>query len=474
MSGIEQLYDLDIDAAIKTFDSVCYVAPTDPRGYFFRSLVDYSLYTLTRDKQQIEAFLERSRKVISVCEDILDKDKNSAITRLFLGTTYFYRGLAYQVDGSILKAVTDGKKGLSNLEEAAREDSSLYDAQFGIGLSRCLMTRLPKSLSWVLGILGFKGDAEKGLHLLNLAADKGIYTRNEATLYLAQFLSQEQRFDEALKYLDRLLARYPNNTLFLTMICGIQYRQNKLEEALSSAKKVVQISSKRKQYGDRYIYGTLGNIYFGMDDFASAKENYELLLQKTQNKARISNYTYYRLAASAEIMGDHARAVAVCRSMEKVDQKERANDGYYYRRGQELIQSPMKEAGILLIKANNELGLKKYGIALELYWDALKKSSEDVDLRAASLYGVQQVYFQQEKYSEVVTFSGQLLGLVPSKERWLIPHGYFTLAQSYSKLGKISESIEAFKKIGDYEDYDFHENLEARVKSELEKLGKSG
>jgi len=164
VEGIDQLYNLEFDKSERTFEEVIRIAPDDPRGWFFKSMVHFYVFQLTRNRR----------------ETMADNDPNDLNAKFYLGGIYGYRGLAYQRDGSVLSGVWDGRKGYNLLREAATGVHRSVDAQLGFGLFSYLISRIPRSYSWVLGLLGFEGDREGGLAMIKVAADSGVYTRTEA------------------------------------------------------------------------------------------------------------------------------------------------------------------------------------------------------------------------------------------------------------------------------------------------------
>jgi tetratricopeptide (TPR) repeat protein len=469
--GIHQMYNLEIENAEQAFDSVSRMAPGDPRGPFFASILHMFLYGLSRSDDEYNQFFTHSERVIEICEQLLEQNENNATAKFYLGGIYGYRGLAYQMNNSMLNAVKDGRKGFDYLEEAVRTDTSLYDAQMGFGLFRYLVAKVPKTYRWILNVIGFSGDLEGGLTSLRLAAEKGVYTRTEAKLYLWQFLTNEHRNDEALRYMHELLREYPENSLFATLYSSWNMRSNNFDEALVWAKKAEEINGRKKvKVGEEFIYSTLGGIYYTKGEFALARQNYELFFQKLQNREYTSNFIAYRFAVSCELSGDRARGMEVCRQMKNVSDRDRAMDTYYARRGRELLEAPLTEADILLIKAGNESALKEYGPALRLFSEAAQKAGSDVDLEARALYGMQQMYYEQRDDNGVIALSPRLFALRPNQEQWLIPHGYFKLGQAYVRQGRIAEARASFEAISRFDEYDFQTSLENRAEEELKKL----
>lgn len=470
--GINQLYSLQVEDAMRAFDSVSRMAPGDPRGPFFESMVQFYLYGLTRDEQHLTTFLEQSEKVIDVCERLLDQNEHDTKTKFYLGGIYGYRGLAYQTSGSILRAARDGRKGYILLEEAVREDPELYDAQMGFGLFRYLLAKLPRSMGWILSLLGFSGDLEGGLNSLRLAAERGIYTRTEAKLFLAQFLFTEGRQDTALRYLNELRQEYPENTLFLVLYASWQNRLHNLNEALVAARTAMEMNDRKKiRYGEELVHSTLASVYFTLNDFQNAKTYYLLYLHAARSNEWTPNMTYFRAGVACEVAGDRASAVESYGRMKEMNDKDRPGDSYYYRRGQELIRRRLTRAEILIVMAGNELSQKMYDSALVKYNQALENADGNADFQARALYGIQQTECEAEKFTDAVETSTRLLALKPTTETWLIPHAWCKLGQAYARLGRTAEARSAFDKVGEYDDFDFQVSLKAQVEEELKKLG---
>lgn len=468
--GIYQLYNLEIDEAIQSFDSVSRIAPADPRGPFFQSIVHFYLYGLNREEKELKTFLDESEHVIEICERLLDGNENDATTKFYLGGIHGYRGLAHHANGSYLKAAQEGRKGYLLLEEAISINPKLYDAQMGFGLFRYLLAKLPKSMRWILSALGFSGDLEGGLRSLRLAAEKGTYTRTEAKLFLAQFMFAEGKRDTAVQLLNELRRQYPENTLFLVLYSFWQHRLDNLDEALTAARAAIELNNRKKiKYGEELAYSTLGSIYFTKNDFANAATNYRFYMQMTRNDERTPNRTFYRAALAMEIVGDRNAAVALYKKIRAADNPDRLWDARQYRRAKELITRPLTESEILIIKGENEFALDRYDASSALYEEALR-TTNNVELQARALYGMQQAQYEAKRYAESVESANRLVALKPSSEAWTIPHGWYRLGLAYDRLGRVADARKAFEQVREFDDYDMQERLEERTAEELARL----
>ena len=475
LRGIDRLYNMKIDEAAATFDSVRKMAPGDPRGYFFGSMVHFWLYTLTRDEKEYRTFLEKSDDVITVCERLLDANDRDAVSLFYLGGMYGYRGLAHQAHNSMFKAVTDGRKGYLSLKDAVKLKPDLYDAQMGFGLFNYLVAKVPKSLSWVLSIIGFSGDAEGGLAMVRNAAEHGVYTRTEARFYLSQFLFSEQKSEQALPILDTLMAEYPDNPLFVVTYASWQSRLGNTGVALRAALRAVEINRRcRVRYGEEFVYSTLGAIYYALNDFVSSRSNLEEYVRRAASEDYITNWTYYRLAVAQEMSGDRAAALGTYRRLKSVNDRDRANESYLYRIALRRVREPITPAEALLIRGGNDLGRKAYDSAETLYRQVLEPGGTDADIRGRALIGLQQLYIAREDYPSALRVGEVLTGLKPDKETWLVPQGLLQLGATLEKLGRMKDARTAYEKVLEYDDYDFQKSLEEKARKEISRLKASG
>ena len=469
MRGLDQLYSLNINQALAEFDSVSRMAPGDPRGPFFESMVHFYLYGLSLNQKELDLFFEKSEHVIGICETLLDQNENDATTKFYLGGIYGYRGLAYQSSGSILKAVRDGRKGYLYLEDAVRQDSTLYDAQMGFGLFRYLIAKLPKSMSYLLNLLGFGGDLEGGLQSLRMAAERGVYTRVEARLFLSQFLFNEGRPDTAMQYVRELCAKYPTNTLFFVLYASWENRLGNIDLAFPAALKAMDLNKRNSvTYGEALIYSTLGSVYFTKNMFDSARVYYRKYMAMTTSDERTPNYTFLRAGEACEIAGDRAAAMEFYKRMR--EPHDRTWDTRNYRRGQQLLQRPLSPAETRLIMAGNESVQKHFDRSAEMYREALREAASDVDLQLQALYGLQQVQFDSGRLDDAVGTSRKILSLTPTVETWIIPHAWFRLGLIYEKQGKLADARDALESVSRYDGYEFQSRLEQEVKEQLGKL----
>ncbi|MCI0706726.1 MAG: DUF3808 domain-containing protein [Ignavibacteriae bacterium] len=456
--GIDELYNLQMDLAERTFNEVIRMAPDDPRGYFFKAMIHFWVFTLNKEEKEFDAFFALTDTVINICDKLLERDKNDVYATFFLGGAYGYRGIAYQRNGSLLKAAWDGRKGYSYLKDAIALKPDLHDAQMGFGMFSYLVGKVPKSYRWLLNILGFSGDIEGGLASLKQAAEKGTYTRTEAAFLLAQFLNVEHREEEGRAYMLKLIDQYPENALFLVTFAQWEYRDERIASAVEAAEKVIAISERRKlEFGDEFAYSVLGNCYYVKNDFARAVKNFEMYLEKIDNKDNVTNNVYVRLGTSYEALGNREKAIAAYKQARLVEDSQWQNR--HFQTAQARIRTPLSNMDLMLIKADNTASLKEYQSAIRMYRDVLK-ANPNVDQSATAMYGMVEAQYDLEQYEQSIQTALELVKLQPMNETSLIPNGYYRLGLAYAKLGKVEDARRAFEAVSRYKNYDGQSRLE--------------
>jgi tetratricopeptide (TPR) repeat protein len=472
MRGINHLYNLEMEEARMAFDSVNTMAPGDPRGKFFRSMTHFWTYTLKNDGREFARFMNQSDTVVDICDLLLEQNPKDAVAMFYLGGIHGYRGLAQQLNGSVLNAVLEGRKGYGYLEDAVRLRPDLSDAQMGFGMFRYFVAKVPRGFGWIANLLGFEGDLEGGLESLRAAATNGIYTKTEATFYLAQFLYSEHRQNEAFALMKPLLLRYPENTLFYVLYASWLSRDNRLDEALEALRRASAINARKTiKYGEEFIYSTRATIEYTRNDFASARDDYALFLEKIAQREKIPAVTYYRIAVTREVLGDRAGALAMCREIEKASGRGGWNESYFQRKGRELSEQSLRAAEILIIRGGNASTRKDFDSAVVHYRQAVDAAANDPDLRARALYGLQQALFEKGNDTAAIAAGREVVSLRPAIETWTVPHAWFQLARSFGRIGQRAEGLEALRKAEEFDDYDFQQSLEGRLEAEKKKLG---
>ena len=470
LKGIHQLYNMDLDKSLETFRQVSLMAPADPRGHFFEAMVAFWKFSLLGKQDEYDHFLALSDTVIDVCDAVLDRDDNNALAHFFLGGIYGYRGMASRSQGSMVRAVLDGRKGYIHLQDAVRINPTLYDAQMGLGIFEYLIAKAPHSLAWLLTTIGFPGNIDEGLAALQLAAEKGTYAATEAKFFLGLFLFNEHREADAFKYMNDLTTEYPENILFVLNEATMYRRRGNLDSALALSNRAMAINATRSvHYGEEFGYSTLASVQFALNDFANARQNYALYMEKVANKSLITNWILYRYGVCQEIMGDRAGAVKTYRMAREV-QDEPSWEVRSSRLCKLRAEIPLSKGDIDVLMAGNLIDRKLYDQADSLLDLALQRTDNDDDTKAEACYERAEFQFAKGDNSAVVATCSSVMKLDIKHETWIPPQSWFLAGLAYAKMGRKAEAMDALRKVKTFDDYENQSSLEHRVDEELKKL----
>jgi tetratricopeptide (TPR) repeat protein len=123
-----------------------------------------------------------------------------------------------------LAAARDGKRIHDGLQTAIRLDASLGDPYFGLGLYHyyaAIAPRAARILSMLLFLPG--GDRAGGLREMEQTRSRGMLLRGEADYQLHLiYLWYERQHATALRLIEGLQTRYPNNPVFYLRLADVQ------------------------------------------------------------------------------------------------------------------------------------------------------------------------------------------------------------------------------------------------------------
>jgi tetratricopeptide (TPR) repeat protein len=138
---------------------------------------------------------------------------------------------AATIQGSVRAAFGSAREAYNAHERVMELDKRRHDAGLIVGTYRYLIAGMALPMRLVAYAAGFGGGREKGIALVQEAADYDGENRTDARVALVLLYNRERRYDEALKQLDRLRAEYPRNRLFWLETGGTLLRAGRHADA---------------------------------------------------------------------------------------------------------------------------------------------------------------------------------------------------------------------------------------------------
>jgi tetratricopeptide (TPR) repeat protein len=216
--GLDLLYNMQFEEARAVFNQIDERYPDHPVGPFLKGLnVWWKILLDLPDTSHDETFYRQMNEVIARCDEILDEHPDHFDATFFKGAALGFRGRLRSNRHSWIKAAYDGKRAIGYVRDVAQRAPENNDYVFGKGMYDYYAAIIPeeypvsKTVMWMMP----SGDKDRGLSLIQRAAEKGWYIRTEATYFLTQiYYLYESDFTRAREYVTDLRRRHPKNSYF--------------------------------------------------------------------------------------------------------------------------------------------------------------------------------------------------------------------------------------------------------------------
>ena len=223
LKGIDMAYNDNLLPALKYFKELEKEYPDNPAPLFLQMAsiekiqVDYMSDYLENE------FGKTAEKATRITERYITLNPSSADGYFFLGGIQGYYGLHVYRMGHKMGVFMEGLKAIKNLKKAYDLDPTLWDTYYGLG---CYYYWKAAKAPFLYFLQSSRDhDRQEGLEMLKMAAEKGLYGKMEARSALIRSLLNEERYDEALKYVEEGLAGYPRWVAMLRFRQEIHFHQ---------------------------------------------------------------------------------------------------------------------------------------------------------------------------------------------------------------------------------------------------------
>ncbi|PAU95708.1 hypothetical protein CK503_01210 [Aliifodinibius salipaludis] len=235
-NGIDAFYRTDWIEASSVFRELQQKKPGDSRAYFFEAMIPFwEYYFGNNSSQAADQFLKRSQQAIEISKNQLNKNSSDTTMVLMLSGLYGYRSLVAAAEQNYKEALESGMTGFKYTRQLLELNADDPKALIGKGMFYYMAGSVPNGLKWAANMIGMSADMQEGFDALEKAAKSDSYVRNDAQMILAYLYEREGQDKKALKHLEALSARYPENIIF-------QYNRARLLE------KTDQLTLAREKY----------------------------------------------------------------------------------------------------------------------------------------------------------------------------------------------------------------------------------
>ena len=264
-SGLEALYNIDYDKALRDFKEIQQLYPNHPGGpqllaarLWIKTLYESrrlqaslynseSFYTNGDDKVDpkiVEEFRSLTREAKRHSEAKLKQHPKNIEALDFLANTEGLKAsFAEAVERRHYAALRDGNDAVSHHRNILKLDPTYIDAQLTIGLYEYVVGSLPLPIKLIAGVTGYRGSKKRGLAMLEQVAKEGRWAQDDAKTVLVLLYTREKRYSDVLTITRELSAKYPRNYLFrletadaLVSVAGVKRKEKDLAGAVQAEK----------------------------------------------------------------------------------------------------------------------------------------------------------------------------------------------------------------------------------------------
>ncbi|MBI4639986.1 MAG: hypothetical protein HY731_04795, partial [Candidatus Tectomicrobia bacterium] len=189
LKGLELLYNAEFEKGREQCARVISFDPSHPVGPFCKAIAYWR--EMRREKKnpdKLKSFELSIDETIGKARAFLKGKEHEATAYFFLGAAYGFRGLLYGSQRKWLFAYINGRRGKEFLEKTLEIDPEYYDAYLGLGMYNYTLARLPSRMKVLSFLLMIKGNEDEAIRQLRVSMEKGVYTRTEAKVFLADAL----------------------------------------------------------------------------------------------------------------------------------------------------------------------------------------------------------------------------------------------------------------------------------------------
>lgn len=249
----------------------------------------FSVQPSKRDDIHIKKMVEATTPITDKEDEIIASGHSEDI--LMLGGCFGFQSMAEYLRKNRFAALSGASKANELLEELYEKDTTAVDALFGIGIYNYALSKPPKVLRFILSVVGYSGDYERGLRYLKRVAKEGIHTNIQSLLFLINH-SLYDRTKYAFVY--PLLTQFPEE--FKTTPMYI-YKKLQLEYHLGMYQEVVEtFNLLDKSRTPSYVYNrsllVRSQAYIALNQLEPAFNDLETL---SFTKDRFRGGVYYDL-----------------------------------------------------------------------------------------------------------------------------------------------------------------------------------
>jgi tetratricopeptide (TPR) repeat protein len=308
--SINSMYNFDFATAERDFAVIMYQYPEHPLPDFLMAVGYWWRIEINVDNKRYDnIFIQYLDRANAKAKKMLDQNPRNKEAAFFLAAGYGFQGRLYSERKSWTKATFAGKNALNYMEMSRGEEEFNPELLLGDALFNYFSVWIPENYPLLKPILALfpKGNKKLGLTQLEKVASNAFYTRVEAQYFLFRLYgSEEKRPEDALRIVEYLHEKFPNNPYFHRSYARYLYTTGKWTQAMQESLDILN-RIEQKQFGyeatsGRYAAFYLGEYYYRIGNRIEAKRYYSKTVTiGEESETQESGYYLYALISLGKI-----------------------------------------------------------------------------------------------------------------------------------------------------------------------------
>jgi tetratricopeptide (TPR) repeat protein len=308
--AINSMYNFDFATAERDFAVIMYQYPEHPLPDFLMALGYWWRIEINVDNERYDKiFIQYLDRANSKALKMLKQNPRNKEAAFFLAAGYGFQGRLYSERKSWTKATFAGKNALNYMEMSRGEEEFNPELLLGDALFNYFSIWIPENYPLLKPVLALfpKGNKKLGLTQLEKVASNAFYTRVEAQYFLFRLYgSEENRPQDALRIVEYLHEKFPNNPYFHRSYARYLYTTGKWTQTMQQSIEILD-RIERKQFGyeatsGRYASFFLGEYFYRLGNNIEAKRYYSKTITfGEESETQESGYYLYSLISLGKI-----------------------------------------------------------------------------------------------------------------------------------------------------------------------------
>ena len=255
--ALARMYNGDPDAAIVIAKNLQQSQPDHPLGFVLEaearwwqtycsaSEIRYGMVEAWKrgKKPEDQAYLALAEKVIELAQTQIAKTETAEM-HLYVGVGYALKARLLALRGENRPVAHAGVSARTEFLRALELDPDMADATAGLGIYNYYVDSLSsivKMLRFFMGIPG--GNKPEGIRQMTIGMELGVLLSVDTRFYLAANLRRyDQKYEQAITVAEPLLAKYPDNPIFLLLLGNLSAELSRNDKAAEYFHTVLNLS----------------------------------------------------------------------------------------------------------------------------------------------------------------------------------------------------------------------------------------